>query len=71
MKRTSKYTRVPYREIDIKALGDISTLKPSLPIDEDEDKDNVREDEEGFSPVINRKTLQRNKLFLDGSSPPN
>ena len=80
MKRTSEFNRAPYREIYIKALGDISPLKPSLPVCEEEEQA-MREVGDGFSPVINCNTLRKNKLterrvifsnissFLDEFSP--
>ena len=80
MKRVSEMNQVPYREINLEVLGDISPLKPSLPIEiEGEPTKEINMDEEGFSPTkISRRTLWKNRIterrvifsnissFLDG-----
>ena len=80
MKCVREMNRLPYREINLQVLGDISPLKPSLPIEiEGEPVEEINIDEEGFSPTkISRKTLWKNKIserrvifsnmssFLDG-----
>ena len=63
MKRVSEQNRVPYREINLEALGDISPLKPSLPLEiEGEPAPEINMDEDGFSPTkLSRRTLWKNK----------
>ena len=72
IKRVSELNHVPYRELDVLSLGDISPLKPKAEKPE-EGKDDPEEnevDEQGFiKPKIRKGTLwkakctERNKIF--------
>ena len=55
---------MPYRELDILKLGDISPLKPHLKPDEDMPEENkVETDEQGFvKPKVRRGTSWRQKV---------
>ena len=82
VKRISEGSRLPYREIDIKELGDISPLKPKCPIDDINEVEEDEVDEQGFSKVkVSKSSLWKQKVserqqifrnitsFLDGFSP--
>ena len=80
VKRISEQHRVPYREINLEALGNISPLKPNLPLEKDgEIAPEINTDEDGYSPTkLSRRTLWKNRVserniifsnitsFLDG-----
>ena len=71
---------MPYRELDIHRLGEISPLKPRCPVVEDEVEEVLNQvDEDGFQKTkISKKSLWRQKVsekneifkyvtdFLDG-----
>ena len=82
VKRISEGSRLPYREIDIKELGDISPLKPKCPVEDFKETEKDEVDEQGFSkvkvsksPLWIQKVSERQQIFrnitsfLDGFSP--
>ena len=82
VKRVSEGYRLPYREIKLSELGEISPIKPQCPVEEDIPNDEESDvDKQGFTKVkINKASLYRQKVpekqqvfrnitnFLDGSS---
>ena len=64
VKRVSEQNRAPCREISLEALGDISPLKPSLPLEVEGDiAPEINQDEDGCSPTkLSKRTLWKNKV---------
>ena len=80
VKRISEGHNMPYRELNIHCLGDISPLKPRCPVVEEEVENVISQvDEDGFQKTkISKQSLWRQKIserqeifkyvtdFLDG-----